>query len=223
MQHAHFTRWISQFISALAIVCLLLTSTVFDSQPKPVFAQAVNPNTSTGNQALENASVASSPPGAFGKVSPANAATGASLNLTLIWAAASDAARYEYCYDTTNDNACSGAWTNAGTGVHGYAMGLSKDTTYYWQARAITADGPPYADGSATTWWSFTTKGSPAAFGKVSPANAATGVSLNKTLTWAAASDAITYEYCYDTTNDNACSGSWISAGNGRPRLRHGP
>jgi len=151
-------------------------------------------------------------PGAFGKTTPANAATGASLNLTLSWAAASGATSYQYCYDITNDNACS-SWTNAGSATHGYAMSLSMNTTYYWQARAVNANGTTYADSSATTWWHFTTKGAPGAFGKTTPANAATGTSLNLTLSWTASSGATSYEYCYDTSNDSACGGSWTSAG----------
>jgi len=41
---------------------------------------------------------------------------------------------HEYCYDTTNDNACS-AWTSAGASTSVGLSGLSYATTYYWQVR----------------------------------------------------------------------------------------
>jgi hypothetical protein len=50
----------------------------------------------------------------------------------------------------------------------------------------------------------------PGTFNKTSPANAATGVATNPTLSWAASSSAASYEYCYATTS--GCT-SWISAG----------
>ena len=54
------------------------------------------------------------PPVAFSKISPANGATNRPPSLTLSWAASTGATSYEYCYDTSNDNDCSG-WTNNGT------------------------------------------------------------------------------------------------------------
>ena len=57
-----------------------------------------------------------------------------------------------------------------------------------------------YAKGPVTT--------SPAAFGKVSPADSLTGASFNLTLSWAASSGAASYQYCFDTTNDNDCKKS---------------
>ena len=48
---------------------------------------------------------------------------------------------------------------------------------------------------------------------KQSPANGTTGLGSAVTLTWGAASGATNYQVCYDTTNDGACAGSWVSAG----------
>jgi hypothetical protein len=53
----------------------------------------------------------------------------------------------------------------------------------------------------------------PGAFGKTSPADAAAGQSLSAALSWSDSSNAASCEYCVDTTNDNACSGSWTSTG----------
>ncbi len=153
-----------------------------------------------------------SPPGAFGKTSPSNHATGRSTSPTLSWGTSSGATGYEYCYDTSNDNACSN-WRNAGTNTSAGLNGLSTGTTYYWQVRASNAGGTTYANGSSTAFWSFTTIVSPpGAFGKTSPSNHATGRSTSPTLSWGTSSGATGYEYCYDTSNDNACS-NWRNAG----------
>jgi FtsP/CotA-like multicopper oxidase with cupredoxin domain len=151
------------------------------------------------------------PPAAFNKSLPANGATNQLLNPTLSWGASSGATYFEYCYDTTNDNACSG-WTNNGTATSVGLSGLSTNTTYYWHVRAVNCLGTTYANGSSSAFWSFTTGVPPAAFNKSLPANGATDQPLNPTLSWGASSGVTSYEYCYDTTNDNACSG-WTNNG----------
>jgi len=42
----------------------------------------------------------------------------------------------------------------------------------------------------------------------------ATGQPLTVGLSWGGAGGAVSYEYCYDTSDDDACSG-WVSAGGG--------
>jgi len=54
---------------------------------------------------------------------------------------------------------------------------------------------------------------SPGVFNKSSPANEATGQTTNPSLSWGASSGATSYEYCYDTSNNSICDGSWISVG----------
>lgn len=95
-------------------------------------------------------------PGAFEKVSPANGAVDQSTSLSLDWGDSSGAASYAYCYDTSDDHACSG-WTSTGATSHASISGLSSNTTYYWQARATNSAGNTYANGSETHYWSFTT------------------------------------------------------------------
>src|SRR4029079_6366706 len=51
----------------------------------------------------------------------------------------------------------------------------------------------------------------PSAFAKMSPANAAIEQPLNPVLSWAASNGAASYQYCIDTTNNNACDTGWIS------------
>ena len=93
-------------------------------------------------------------PGAFGKSSPSNGATGQALNPTLSWAASSGATSYEYCVDTTNDNSCDTTWTSTAS-TSAALSGLSATTTYWWEVRARNATGTTDADSG--TWWAFTT------------------------------------------------------------------
>jgi hypothetical protein len=98
----------------------------------------------------------STQPGAFNKSAPGEGSTGVATTPTLSWGTSSGATGYEYCYDTSNDNACS-SWTSSGTNTSAALSGLSLDTTYYWQVRANNGFGSTYANGSATAFWSFTT------------------------------------------------------------------
>ena len=150
-------------------------------------------------------------PGAFAKSSPASGATGQSLTPSIDWSTSSGATSYEYCYDTTNDNACSN-WTSTGAASNAALSGLSPGTTYYWQARANNTGGATYANDNATSFWSFTTIAAPGAFSHSAPSNGATGQSLSPTLSWTASAGVANYDYCYDTTNDNACN-TWVGAG----------
>jgi len=153
---------------------------------------------------------APSSPGLFSKISPLNGTGRAPVVATLSWGASPGVEQYEYCYDTTNDNACS-TWLSAGTDTSVVLLDLLPDTTYYWQVRATNAYGTTYADGSSTNFWLFTTYHLPGAFTKTSPANGSDRVNT-VTLSWGASSDVDAYEYCYDTTDDNACA-TWRSAG----------
>jgi hypothetical protein len=146
------------------------------------------------------------PPGTFAKSTPTNGAVNQPTSPTLSWSASSGATSYEYCYDTLNNNGCDGAWTSTGANTSIGLSSLANSTTYYWQVRAINAGGATPAD--AGTGWSFTT----GAFGKIAPANESVNQSASPILSWGASSGATSYEYCYDTTNDNACS-TWTDNG----------
>ena len=156
------------------------------------------------------------PPTNFNKHAPANSSTGASLTPVLSWNTSARATKYEYCYDTTNDNACSN-WVSTGTNTYAGLSGLEEGTTYYWQVRSWNGTyGPTYANGSASAHWSFTTVVlQPGAFNKYAPVNGSTRMILTPALIWTASARATHYEYCYDTTNDGKCS-NWISTGTNR-------
>ena len=150
-------------------------------------------------------------PGAFTKTSPIDGAMGLLTSVTLTWTASAAATSYAYCIDTTNDGACSN-WISTGMNTSVVPSGLAIGMTYFWHVRAMNAYGTTYSDGGETKGYrAFSTLGYPAAFSKMSPANGGTqGTTM--TLSWAISSGAASYEYCIDTTNDNACS-NWTSTG----------
>lgn len=53
----------------------------------------------------------------------------------------------------------------------------------------------------------------PGSFWKSGPSNGSTGQPNNLTLSWSESSGAISYSFCYDTSNNNNCDTSWQSAG----------
>jgi endo-1,4-beta-xylanase len=94
-------------------------------------------------------------PGPFNKVSPANNATDQTAALTLSWGPSTGATSYEYCLDTSNNNACDTAWVSTGASTSVAISGLLPFSTYSWQVRAKNASEVTHADQGA--WRSFTT------------------------------------------------------------------
>ena len=212
MRHVNLVRFVNRLFYALTIVCVLFSSTVLVSQPKPDYAQADDVKISTQDPSLADSSADSSKPGVFGKHNPANGATGIDTTVTLQWGSGTKAVSYEYCIDTSNNNHCNESWINTGADRTVKLTGLTYNKTYYWQVRAINSKGTTYADDK--TWFSFKTNVAlPGAFGKSSPADKAKGLSIFTTLTWTASSHADKYQYCIDNTNNNSSSGGWISTG----------
>ncbi|MGE5248759.1 MAG: PA14 domain-containing protein [Bacteroidota bacterium] len=154
-------------------------------------------------------------PWAFNKTGPANGATGQLLTASLQWQASQYAGSYEYCLDPepTNNNICDTSWIPAGN-VLSVSPGLTAATTYSWQVRARNSFGTTDAGPLPAAFWTFTTGALPGAFNKGSPADAATGVVLNPSLTWQASANVTYYEYCLDQTAANTCSTSWVNVGN---------
>jgi hypothetical protein len=92
----------------------------------------------------------------FGKSGPTNGATNQNTALTLQWTPSTDATEYQYCLDTTDNNACDTNWISRGTNLGVDLSGLAENTTYYWQVRASNAQGTTDADNGA--WWWFRTR-----------------------------------------------------------------
>ena len=161
-------------------------------------------------------------PAPFGKSSPANASFGQPGNPVLSWQTSSGAASYEYCIDTSSNNTCNTSWISTGTSTSVPLSSLASGT-HSWQVHAINAAGTTEANSG--TWWSFTvgqarriflplaikTTPLPGSFNKTAPANSATNQSVNPTLSWVTSSNATSYEYCIDTSNNNACNATWTS------------
>ncbi len=143
-------------------------------------------------------SVRVAPPGDFGKSSPVDGATNQSPNLTLGWAASANATSYSYCLDTVDDDVCNTSWISTGTNTGAVLSGLTP-ATRFWQVRAANGSGTTYADGSSTAWRSFTVLPIPGAFNKIDPANLATGLLTNPTLSWGPSSNVSYYQYCVNT------------------------
>jgi hypothetical protein len=152
------------------------------------------------------------PPAAFNKLTPANGATDVTTSPLLTWSASTQVVAYEYCYDTTPDNACT-TWISNGTSTSVGLSGLSSNTTYYWHVRAVNIAGTTYSDGLATAFFNFTTGWAVSPdFYKSAPLDGAIDQPLTLTLTWTVSQGALSYEYCMDTTDDGACS-TWINVG----------
>ena len=81
------------------------------------------------------------PPAAFGKTAPANGATGQSLTPQLSWGTSQRGRHLRILLLTPPmTTLCGGTWTStAGTSVT--LAGLTSNTTYYWQVRAVNPDG----------------------------------------------------------------------------------
>ena len=92
-------------------------------------------------------------PAPFGKSSPANTSFGQPANPSLTWDTSSAATSYEYCIDTSDNNACNATWISTSASTSVTLSGLANGT-YFWQARAKNTIGT--TDASAGTWWSFT-------------------------------------------------------------------
>ena len=89
-----------------------------------------------------------------------------------------------------------------------------KTVTFRWRMGLDLIGSGSFLE-SPSGWWVddvrlYTCGALPGAFDKTTPANGSTGVGLSPTLSWEPSSGATSYEYCYDTTNDNVCS-PWTS------------
>ena len=63
------------------------------------------------------------------------------------------------------------------------------------------------------TWTASVPLPPPGAFSKTAPANGTTELSVNPSLSWGSSTNANSYEYCYDTTNNASCDTAWNSVG----------
>ncbi|MDW8293720.1 MAG: hypothetical protein RML84_11580, partial [Anaerolineae bacterium] len=142
-------------------------------------------------------------PGAFTKLVPVNNAYNQPIALMLSWSVATNTVNYEVCVGTLPGN-CSqtgGTWVSV-NGTTFALSGLSYATTYWWQVRAVNANGTTLANSGS--WWRFTTENPPASpigpFSKTLPVHMATNVPTATVLTWTPAANATRYTVCVGTT-----------------------
>ena len=151
-------------------------------------------------------------PDAFSKTSPADWAADQPNNITLLWEASKNKPAYRYCIDTLDNDTCDSSWVDTGAGTTAALSGLNAGTTYYWQVQAANAGGTSDAD--VGDWWSFTTFGNtPGTFTKTHPSHTEIYTFTEVMLYWKPSPGAVSYEYCYDTIDDDACTGLWTPVG----------
>jgi hypothetical protein len=149
-------------------------------------------------------------PNSFNTLTPSANQRITTTTPTLIWQASTYATSYEYCY-STSPNTCN-TWLSTGVSTNVMLTGLTHDTTYYWQVRAVNTSGTRTANGG--TMHNFTVTLPPASFAKSAPANNATKQKTSVTLSWAASTRATSYEYCI-ALSTRACT-TWKSTGTAR-------
>ncbi len=154
---------------------------------------------SFGSTSSSTASFTTAAPGVLTLVSPTNGATGVSPSASLTWSLSTPATSYAVYFGTTNPPPLVLPSTTSTT----YAPPtLAAATTYYWQIIATTSSGT-----DSSTVASFTTGAPPGAVTSPSPANGATGVPQQVTLSWSAATGASAYNVYFGTTNPPPLAG----------------
>lgn len=122
--------------------------------------------------------------------SPATGATGIARDPDLTWNAAIGADTYTLQVSVNQDLSTPVIDQSDITGTSFPASGLTNNTKYYWRVNATNTIG-------TSSWsevWDFTTiVAIPAAPTLLSPADGATGISIDTTLAWNASTNATTY------------------------------
>lgn len=154
----------------------------------------------TVNQLLQSSFTPPPPPtsapAAPAQVSPASAATGVSLTASLSWNASATATSYAVQVSTVQDFSSTVISRSGLTTTSSVLSSLTNGTVYYWRVNASNIIGA--SEWSSTR--SFTTVLSAPALSL--PANGSTSVSRTPTLSWAAASQATTYNVQYSTSSN---------------------
>jgi hypothetical protein len=132
--------------------------------------------------------------------SPANSATGIAVSPTLTWSAVTGAVTYRVQVSTASDFSTGIVVDDSSVTAASKALSsLTNSTLYFWRVNAKNADGTS----AWSTPFSFTTIIAASGVPVLSaPANNATGVAVNPTLTWSAVTGAITYRIQVSTASD---------------------
>jgi Glycoside hydrolase family 44 len=141
--------------------------------------------------------------GPAGNPNPASGATSVAVNTSLSWKVGTNATLHRV-YFGTSSNAVANATTNSpefkgGLAVTNYTPATQAyGTSYYWRVDEMAG---AYATTGAV--WSFTTPVLAGVASSPNPANSASGVALNATLSWTAGANASSHQL-YFGANSNA-------------------
>jgi uncharacterized repeat protein (TIGR01451 family) len=172
---------------------------------------AKNANGSAPDSAIWSFTTLVAPPSAAVLSSPGNGASGQSVVPTLSWSPASGATTYEVHLDTANPPGLAG--TTSGPSYLP-SPALAPGTTYYWSVLAKNAAG---STGMSPIWSFSTGAASPSTVTLSSPVNGANNQPLLVPLSWAASSEATSYDVYLGTTNPpiflrNTTATSYVAA-----------
>ncbi|MBK0401900.1 T9SS type A sorting domain-containing protein [Adhaeribacter sp. BT258] len=141
------------------------------------------------------------PPGVPTLNLPANGATGVSITPTLSWNAVTNATSYQVQLSASSSFSNKIIDSSNVTGSAVSVSGLAYNTPYYWRVRASNSAG----FGNWSVIRNFTTEAEPIivpdAATLQAPANTATNIDINPTLSWHAANNALTYRLQVATSN----------------------
>ena len=159
---------------------------------------ASNSGGTSSYSAVSNFTTVAAPPAAPVLATPVNGATGVSLTPTLTWNASAGATSYRLQVSTDVGFGTLVVDQAALTGTSSALSALLANTVYYWRVSASSGGGTSaYSAVSNFT----TVPPAPVAPVLATPANGATGVAVNPTLTWNASSGATSYRLQVSTSS----------------------
>ncbi|MBN1950953.1 MAG: T9SS type A sorting domain-containing protein [Bacteroidales bacterium] len=139
-------------------------------------------------------------PSAVTLSAPADGSTCQAVPPSLSWAAATHADHYILQVDNNDNFSSPEYYKDDVSGTSQSVTGLSEGTTYYWRSKAVNGCG---TEGPWSSVNDFTTTISSVAIpAPASPVDEATCQALNTTLSWASASNAVSYALQLDDNAD---------------------
>lgn len=138
-------------------------------------------------------------PADFTLVSPANATTSQATNINLSWNASTRATNYTLQIATDSGFIAMVYNSSLGDVTSKDVVLAGLGATYYWRVKASNIDGEKWNTGGAR---SFTTFDIPEVFSYSSPLNGSSGYQPSTTLSWNAATGAVSYNLVVSANSD---------------------